>query len=261
MTQASDIAGALSDLVGPDSTVFVHSSMLRARSLAGETTEQKLTTVVDGLRAAIPDGALMMPTFTYSYCEGEIFDVERTPSTVGQLTEFFRTRPGVRRTTDPIFSTAVQGEIPAEWDESLFGVHDHNCFGPESVFQLLLDTDGFVCFLGTSFDYCTFVHRVEQEIGVPYRYLKDFEGTTRLGGVSTPTCASFFVRDLKANVVAHFMPLEARLRREGALLEREISRGFRVTTVLARAIRDAIRDELIRNPDFLLARGHDGDDQ
>ncbi|WP_089503411.1 AAC(3) family N-acetyltransferase [Campylobacter pinnipediorum] len=49
----------------------------------------------------------MMPTFTYSFCDRDIYDKEKSKSKVGILGEFFRKLKGVYRTDDPIFSFAV----------------------------------------------------------------------------------------------------------------------------------------------------------
>ena len=38
-------------------------------------------------------GTLIMPTFTYSACNDEVFDPRYTPSTVGALTEYFWRQP------------------------------------------------------------------------------------------------------------------------------------------------------------------------
>src|SRR5271165_207570 len=37
-----------------------------------------------------PGGTLIVPTFTYSFCKQQPFDVDRTPSTCGVLTEMLR---------------------------------------------------------------------------------------------------------------------------------------------------------------------------
>ncbi len=46
--------------------------------MAGRTREEKLDTIVAGLSGAVSEGALIVPTFTYSFCRGEKFDVAAT---------------------------------------------------------------------------------------------------------------------------------------------------------------------------------------
>jgi len=150
---AGDITSALADLgVGPRDTLFVHSGLKGALRLAGATRDEKLATLADGLRESVPDGLLILPTFTYSFTgDGEPFDVASSPSTVGVLTEYFRTLPGVRRTADPLFSCGVLGELPEPWARRLYGVGDVDAFGEHSVFAMLAELDAKILFIGVDF--------------------------------------------------------------------------------------------------------------
>ena len=142
----------------------MHSGLRGALRLAGATREEKLQTLTDGLRDSVPGGLLILPTFTYSFTEGEPYDRAQSPSTVGVLTEHFRTLPGVRRTADPLFSCALLGELPAPWDERLMAVGDTDSFGEHSIFAMLEELDAQLLFLGVDFEMCTFVYRVEQQL-------------------------------------------------------------------------------------------------
>ena len=259
MIGPSDISEALRGLgVTPGDTLFVHAGMQGALRADGDTREAKMDTVVGGLVDAVGEGTLMLPTFTYSYCEGQDFDIAGSPSTVGMLTEHFRTRPGVERTAEPIFSTAVWGPVADEWRDPLFGVGDKNCFGEQSVFAYLWEVDAMIAFFGVGFEYCTYLYLVEQRQEVPYRYLKRFSGNTvDLEGVARPTVADYLVRDLEADVVNEFGPLAEELRERGLMGEDRIPKGPRLLAARARDIADVATEHLGANPDYLLARGHE----
>lgn len=76
------------------------------------------------IRAVGPQGTLCMPTHPlYPDNPGFMFDkselvlsyhIERTPSSVGLLTEMFRRTPGVRRSAHPLSSLAVRGPLAEE---------------------------------------------------------------------------------------------------------------------------------------------------
>jgi aminoglycoside 3-N-acetyltransferase len=145
---ARDITDALRRLgVDRADIVFLHSGLRRCLVVAGTTREQKLATLVRGMLDSVPDGALILPAFSYSFCRDQPFDVQHTPSRVGVLPEYFRRLPHVRRTPEPIFSTAVRGTLPAAWERRLFTIGDKDCFGDESVFALLLEADAKLVFL------------------------------------------------------------------------------------------------------------------
>lgn len=122
-------------------------------------------------------GTWVVPTYTYSYCNEEIYDPSATPSGVGPFTEYFRDLPGVARSDDPIFSVAVLGPRASEIIEEL----PHDCFGVDSVYDRLHRLNAKICNVGVGFRYATFVHHVEDILRVPYRYRKLFTGLTRRG--------------------------------------------------------------------------------
>lgn len=257
MITAADITGALRELgVAPGDTMYAHSGMQGAIRAEGAGREEKMDTVLQGFDDAVADGVLMLPTFTYSYCRGEDFDVAASESTVGMLTERFRARPGVRRTPEPIFSTAVRGALPATWDEKLFRIGDVDCFGEDSVFAHLLEVDAKLVFFSVGFEFCTYLYLVEERLRVPYRYMKPFTGSVIRDGEATPTTARYFVRYLDQDVENDFEPLAAELLRRGDARELKMDRGPRIVVVGARAVHDVAVERIAANPDFLLARGH-----
>jgi aminoglycoside 3-N-acetyltransferase len=255
---AGDITRALADLgVGPRDTLFVHSGLKGALRLAGSTREEKLATLAGGLRDSVPEGLLILPAFTYSFTgESEPFHLATSPSTVGVLSEYFRTLPGVRRTADPLFSCGVLGELPEPWAQRLMAVGDVDCFGERSIFAMLAELDAKILFIGVDFEFCTYVFHVEQVLRVPYRYFKDFHGTVVDGGAATPVTARYYVRDLESDVVNTFTPLARDLLADGAARGARLERGPELFVTSARAVSAGIERGMASNPDYLLRRGH-----
>ena len=255
MIAPQEISAALAELgVRPDDTLYVHSGMQGAVRMEGATREEKMDAVLAGLEGAVPSGRLMMPTYTYSFCNGEDFDVETSPSTVGMLTERFRTRPGVRRTYEPIFSSALTGELPAEWEQRLFTPRDVTCFGEESLFAHLYEIDAKLVFFGVDFEFCTFLYLVEQRREVAYRYMKEFRGDVIADGARTPVSANYYVRRLEENVRNTFAPLGDELIARGDAKTLRIPRGPSIIVASARATHDVAAEQLDRDPDYLLVR-------
>lgn len=257
LISAADITAALRAVgVAEDDTIFVHAGLQGSGRVEGARSRDKLATITAGLAGAVEGGTLILPTFTYSHCWDEVYDLAETPSTVGLLSEHFRRLPGVRRTADPIFSAAVLGPVDAAFEEPLFAVGDSDCFGPRSIFAQLAARNGTVVFYDVGFGFCTFVHHVEQALAVPYRYPKAFTGTVRDGDVERETATTFYVRHLDQDADPHFGPLEAALAAEGALRRTTIPGGPTLLAVDTRAIAAVVRREVAANPDFLIPRGH-----
>ena len=121
-------------------------------------------------------GTLMMPTYTYSACNDELFDVGETPCILGVLPEYFRKQPGVQRSVHPVFSFAAKGPRA----EPLLQVDDFDCFSEKSIFGKLYDDNVYYLIFGVEFERgAGFVYLAEQKAKVPYRMFKNFTGKIR----------------------------------------------------------------------------------
>lgn len=114
------------------------------------------------------NGNLILPTFTYNPCYDTFeFSAEDTPSCVGYLTEYFRTKVnGAVRSLHPTHSCTVFGK-DAEWF-----VKNHNLdstpVGYNSPLQKLVRKNGKVLMIGDIYDHNTLLHGVEEVAMAPY---------------------------------------------------------------------------------------------
>jgi aminoglycoside 3-N-acetyltransferase len=106
-----DIVEALSFIKKGDA-IFVHSDITPFGKLAITDRAWFFNSLIDSfLKVVGEDGVLLMPVFTYSFCKQETYDVQRSASTVGVLSEAFRRQPSVFRNMHPIFSVAGRGRF------------------------------------------------------------------------------------------------------------------------------------------------------
>ncbi|MEX2511566.1 MAG: AAC(3) family N-acetyltransferase [Cyclobacteriaceae bacterium] len=145
--------------------------------------ENSARIVIDAFLEVLgPEGTLLMPTLSYLTVnkENPHFDQNETPSCVGALTEFFRTRRGVQRSVHPTHSVAGLGK---EVDFFLADhLNDHTPCGPHSPFSKLKEKAGKVLFMGCGPKPNTSMHAIEEKVephyllGAPVTYqlkLKD----------------------------------------------------------------------------------------
>lgn len=198
------------------------------------------------LQMSVARGTLVMPTFTYSFCKGERFEVEKTPSTVGVLTEYFRNSAGTRRTGDPLFSFAVRGERAEDYT----GISDI-CFGQDSVFDKLYKNSGKILFLGAPLGSVTFVHYVENKSHVPYRYDKKFSGIRVSHGCEMEHTCTYFVRALDRPSIFREDILMNFLEESDNLKTASFGAG-KLLLVDARRMCDDLSALLRESPSFLL---------
>jgi aminoglycoside 3-N-acetyltransferase len=111
-----------------------------------------------------------MPALSYKAVTPEtpIFDVQATPSCVGALPEYFRMRPGTRRSVHPTHSIAGVGQSAA----GFLAEHelDTTPVGPRSPLSKLRDAGGQVLFLGCGLRPNTSMHGVEELVEPPYLF-------------------------------------------------------------------------------------------
>jgi aminoglycoside 3-N-acetyltransferase len=147
-----------------------------------------------------PNGTLCVPTFTYSFSkpEPEVFDLS-SPSRMGMFAEWVRGRAS--RSEDPCYSVAVVGlSEPGIIDD----LSENSFDGEASFFAHFIGAGGKV--LNLNFDAgSTFVHWVERDLYVPYRFDKAFTGTVRYGpDVERKARSTIWVRYLDDALEARF---------------------------------------------------------
>jgi aminoglycoside 3-N-acetyltransferase len=257
LISAAQITTAVRGLgVRPGDTLFVQAELRSSLHVEGRTREQKLATIVAGLRGAVGDGTLILPAFSYSFCRGESFDPDTSECDLGPLPEYFRTLPGVRRTLDPIFSASVLGPVPAEWHGRLFEQPSTDALGDSGIFGFLRDVNAKLLLYGVHFNACSFAHHVEQLAGVPYRYWKEFPGTARTPAGERSFTVRYFVRDLETDTASNFNPLGDALLDGGRARVTAIPKGPKLTVTDAQSVVDVGLEKLAEHPEYLLRRGH-----
>jgi aminoglycoside 3-N-acetyltransferase len=138
------------------------------------------------------EGTIVMPSFSFSFCDHGKFDRERTPSRVGILSEAFRQTPSVLRTFSPPYHTVCVWGSRAKYISS---IESTTSFGIDSVFQYLYEINAKVLLIGCSFnDGVAHLHWLEERHKVEYRYRKKFAGLIIINDIEKPYTFHRFVR-------------------------------------------------------------------
>ncbi len=145
-------------------TLLVHSS------LSGfEGYRDGVPSIIRILQESVgPKGTILMPTQPFQGTavdyvrKGEMFDVARTPSKMGIITEVFRRSPGVVRSVHPTHPVAVWG---AGADDI---IRDHyrseTPCGKGTPYARFGDRGGKILLLGTGINCLTYYHSLEEDI-------------------------------------------------------------------------------------------------
>lgn len=142
-----------------------------------------------------PEGTVLIPTFNWGFCKGETFDISKTVSKTGALGNAALKRADFKRSKHPIYSFMIWGKFQQELTE----MDPADAFGPGTIFEFLHRNKAKALVIGLpTMSGLTFCHYVEQMVGVPYRYLKNFTaGYVDEQGEESQKTYSMYVRDLE----------------------------------------------------------------
>jgi aminoglycoside 3-N-acetyltransferase len=239
--------------VSQGDTVFLHSDALVTAELAGIDINQKIDTLFGGITDLLGlEGTLVLPTFTYSATKGEVYNVKQTQSDVGLLTEFFRKRPGVKRSLNPIFSVAAYGSKADVFSHS----SANDCFGHDSCFGLIYKYNSWIFTLGCSFDRITFIHYLDQIASVDHRYFKIFPATVINDRETLSFDVSYLVRDIDRKTKAKMDNLKQQLSQNGKIHTSEMGRAL-LTGVTAKDFYDTALEMIKEHPNAHIEEGYE----
>lgn len=168
--------------------LYIHTGL--SFGLPTTSKRQILSTLVELIiNTGVPN--IIFPTYTFSFCNGEAFDVQHSKTWMGALNEFARNDIRFERSRDPMLSVCISGN-----DKSIVRDIGKYSIGNGSSYDILDRKNGVkFMFLGIKLGACfTYMHFLEYIAKVPYRYQRKFEGTLCNYGVCHPDDYYLFVR-------------------------------------------------------------------
>lgn len=148
----------------PGDSILVHSAFKALGSVPGGPES-----VIQGLlRAISPHGTLLMPALNWNLTPPEPFNIRMTPSIVGAISEYFRTRPGTQRSMHPTHSICALGPRAQELLDDHW--RDTTPCGPQSPLHKLLESHGKIIMLGCGLEPNTSMHALEEYVEPVYLY-------------------------------------------------------------------------------------------
>ena len=237
---ADTFAAALRKLgVVAGDTLLVHGSFKMNNGFKGNAHD-----IIECLLQAIgPNGNLLMVSLPYNSSSYEYlmkqptFDVRRTPSMMGMISEMFRRKSGVLRSMSPTHPVLAYGEKSAWIVEG----HEYCVYpcGKGSPFEKLRTLNGKVLFFDVAFPF-TFFHYIEDLIKdtLPIPLYTEEPITTKVVNYEGETITvKSFVYPKRIYSTRRTTMLEDRLIKERMLEKMRIGRS----TLKLVKVEDAIR--------------------
>ena len=171
---ADDVCRALKQVGADDCQVlFLHSDLMFGNIPSDFNRKEYLATFTEVINS-LGSPSLIVPSFTYSFCNNESYNVKKSKTSMGILNEYLRKQPERYRTMDPLLSLSV----PDELKEQFSNLSEHSLGIGSGLDALHHMKNVKFLFLGARLHDCfTYLHYVEKIMDVSYRYDQPFTGT------------------------------------------------------------------------------------
>ena len=252
----SDLSGAMAHLgIAKNDIVVMHSSVANFGIPEGALDRKAIVNgIFDAVLKVVGEGGtIVFPTFSYSFGSdkaNKYFDPSATPSVCGVLTEYARSCPESRRSCEPMLSVAAVGADA----EALTADVSNRCLGSGSVWPRLMQKRAKICNLNLD-PGSTFIHYIESELRMPYRFDIPMNGVCVLNGNPAPYSVIYSGRDLSnpKSVTSRKRYFELAYER-GLARKAKIGKGF-ISTVTFEKTYEFLRSALRDDPWFLTVAG------
>ena len=155
--------------------VLVHSNISSIGRLSA-SLKNSLKIFYDSIKFVVGrEGTICAPAFFFDFEKnGKVFNLKKSPITdsMGLFSKYLLSMKNNYRSLNPITSVVSVGNKA----KKICNKSTASGYGLDSPYDVLTKIKGKMIFVGVDLAYMTYVHYVEQLIGVPQRYFKIFDG-------------------------------------------------------------------------------------
>lgn len=175
MTPIAAFRRALEETIGfDDEVVVVFSGLWSFGHCLGVSPRDIPAAVLDVLVEVVGARTLVLPAYTLAFPRSKQFDLRRSQPETGILPAHALATGLFQRTSNPMNSYLVYGPQSSE----ILSRKETTSWGDDSVMAWFGQTNARLLILGERWHRaCSFYHRAEEILQVPYRYYKRFNGT------------------------------------------------------------------------------------
>lgn len=232
--------------------LFVHSGLKALGKFIPNNDVNSLEALLNVFLDAVGEkGTIVVPTFNFAFCSGEVFDRRKTPCDgMGAFSEYVRTHKNAYRARHPFHSVAAIGASAISISESV-GFSE---FSEGSFFDALLKLKCKILFYGVSFVE-TFVHIAEERAKVPYRFWKTFTGDVIDGEARDTVTINFYARrfDLEPEPRVDIEKINQYLREKKIITSTNLGAGS-VSICSSNQMVNELIDKFTAEPNFPLIK-------
>ncbi|MDE6047054.1 MAG: AAC(3) family N-acetyltransferase, partial [Anaeroplasmataceae bacterium] len=154
--------------------VLLHSSLKSFGAIEGKD-------IIEAFKEFFSSGLVIFPTHTWSTItkNEDVFDVKKTPSCVGALTNLALKDPDFKRSVHPTHSVCAYGKNQEAYLK--LDLNQSTPVSPTGCFGSLWKMNAKILFLGVPLSKNTMIHSIEEEMQVPDRFTEEIYHFTSIG--------------------------------------------------------------------------------
>lgn len=186
------------------------------------------------------NGTLSVPAFFYEYARnGEPFDTRHSPvsKSLGAFSAYIGTLPQTIRSGNPLQSIASIGKLA----HHISGGNSLCGYGVNSPWDRIRKNNGKIVFVGIGLEVMTYVHHIEQAVGVPHMYWKLYTYPVMRNGEVIPGHPVSAVRYLNYEIEYNLKPFENHLLHKGIAKSLPLGKGKIIVVDAEEAYQEGIR--------------------
>ncbi len=208
-----------------------------------EVYETFINTLIERVGAS---GTIIIPTYNYDFTKNKLYDKNKTLSKVGLFSNFLLKKKSFYRTYDPIFSHIVIGKDKNKIEKCKIS----ECFGDKSIFSHMHKLNyKIICFC-CSPNKITFIHYIEKNMMVNYRYNKIFNGYIKKKNKKIKIKIKYNVGDLNCDYSLKNHKI-LKLLKKNQFMHKRFGR-FNSYCVTTKYLYNIIKTKLKKNNNFLI---------
>lgn len=228
--------------------IYLHAAVGYLGRMEGtNSVEEIYESIFDSIMNILgEDGVLLLPTYSYSFCKKDEFDLDTTKTSLLGFHEYIRkSKKFGLRSNDPCYSVMAFGKYAKYYTANI----SNNSFDNNSVFSRVFEKNAKL--VSITHPGTTFIHYAERELKVPYRFDKEFEGILKVNNQKEVKTWKIIVRYLSDNSLQHTAKnFDILAKSKGLQKYTKLGRGD-ITSITAKDAFNLIKETLKERPYFL----------
>jgi len=227
MLTQNDLQNGLKNLkIETGDTLLIHSNLMMLGGIEGARhREEILAFYLKAFQNVVgSSGTLAVPAYFYEYARfGEPFDTKHSPvsKSLGAFSSYLTALPNAVRSCNPLQSIASLGAKA----ELISGGDSLSGYGVNSPWHRLRQQKAKIVFVGIGVETMTYVHHIEQAVGVPHMYWKLYATPVLRDGKAVLGNPVSAVRYLNYEIEYFLIPFEELLLKQGIAKSQPVGKG------------------------------------